>query len=75
MDLCQKFFDPGWVNFLFLGLGRVKKNLDLSTGWVEKYPDQRRISLLFTAGQKYWQVGAGQGQYLLMSLVHLSGHV
>jgi len=33
---------------------RVKK---ISSRWVKKYPDQRRVSLLFTAGQKHAWVG------------------
>jgi len=42
-------------NFSIFSL-RVKK---ISSGWVYKYPGQRRVSLLFTAGQKYSWVGSG----------------
>jgi len=31
----------------------------MSSGQVEKYLGQSRVSLLFTAGQKYVQVGSG----------------
>jgi len=34
----------------------VKK---ISSGWVKKYPDQRRVGLFFTAGKKYAWVGSG----------------
>jgi len=32
----------------------------ISSGWVPKYLGQRWVGLLFTAGQKYVQVGLGQ---------------
>jgi len=31
----------------------------MSSGWVKKYPGQRQVSPLFTAGQKYIWVGSG----------------
>jgi len=31
----------------------------ISSGWVKKYPCQRRVCLLFSAGQKYAWVGSG----------------
>jgi len=34
------------------------------TVWVKKYPGPRRVSLLFTVGQRYARVGSGQGQSL-----------
>jgi len=34
-------------------------------GQVKKYPGQRRVGLLFTAGQKYAQVRSGQGPSLV----------
>jgi len=40
----------------------------MSSGWVKKYPDQSRVGLLFTAGQKYVQVGSGQVRAHLYSL-------
>jgi len=36
----------------------------MSSGLVKKYPNQSRVSLLFTVGQKYVQVGSTQGQSL-----------
>jgi len=35
-------------------------------GWVKKYPGKRRVSLLFTAGQKHAWVGSGQGPSLIL---------
>jgi len=55
----SKIFEPSRVNILLLGLGlpylvRVWKiPLKISLGCIKKYLDQRRVSLLFTAGQKY----------------------
>jgi len=40
----------------------VKK---ISLGQVRKYLGQRRVSLLFTAGQKYTRLGSGQGPSLV----------
>jgi len=48
-------------NFSIFSLG-VKK---ISSGWVKKYPNQRRVGILFTAGQKYTVVGSGQGPSLI----------
>jgi len=47
-------------NFSILPFGSKK----ISSGWVKKYPGQRRIGVLFTAGQKYAQAGLGQGPSL-----------
>jgi len=41
-------------NFAIFSL-MIKK---ISSGWVKKYPGQRRVGLLFTAGQKYGWVRA-----------------
>jgi len=43
-------------SFKFLPVGSNKMLLDQ----VEKFPGQSRVGLLFTAGQKYVQVGSGQ---------------
>jgi len=59
----QKNFDSGQVSHLWFGVGkfspetsnfsifflRIKKT---SVGQVNKYPGQRQVGLLFTAGQK-----------------------
>jgi len=51
---------PSWIwkispkNINFCPTGKKK-----SSGWVKKYPGQSRVSLLFTAGQKYVWVGSG----------------
>jgi len=39
---------------------RIKKSLRVRS---KKYPDQRRVSLLFTVGQKYPRVRLGQGPF------------
>jgi len=36
----------------------------IAPGQVQKYPGQRRVGLLFTAGQKYDRVVSGQGPSL-----------
>jgi len=64
----SKIFDPGKVSYLwvrkfplktikFVSL-RVKK---ISSGWVKKYPGQRRVDLSFNVGQKYARVKLGHG--------------
>jgi len=64
----MKIFDlVRLVNFFILGLGRAKYGLGLENlrykskffNWDKKYPGQRRVSLLFTAGQKCARVGSG----------------
>jgi len=81
--MCQKILTPSRVNFLLLRLGQVthlwfgfgkfpiffpliKKNL---IGSGQTYPDQRRVGLLFTAGQKYAWVGSSQGLSLILTLL------
>jgi len=64
-----------WFSHLWFGPGFWKINpknpkffpLDknLSSDWVKKYPGQRRVGLLFTAGQTYAHVGSGQCPSLL----------
>jgi len=69
---------PGRVGHLWFGFGfgkfslkmsnfsifslRVKK---ISLGWVKKYPGQRHVGLLFSAGQKYAWVGSRSHLYLI----------
>jgi len=48
-------------NFSIFSL-RVKK---ISSGWVNKYPRQSWVGLLFHAGQKYALVGSGPIKFLL----------
>jgi len=45
-------------NFLLFGPKKI------SSGWVKKYLGQGQVWPLFTAGQKYAQVGSGQGPSL-----------
>jgi len=47
---------PKNIKFLNFFPSRIKK---ISSGWVKKYPGQRRIGLLFTVDQKYARVGSG----------------
>jgi len=55
-----KIFDPGRVGSAIYGLGLNLENFNffpfgskkISLGRVRKYPGRRRVSLLFTAGQK-----------------------
>jgi len=56
----QWLFHLKITNFQFFTL-RVKKSL---TYLIKKYPGQSRVSVLFTAGQKYSRVGSGQGPSL-----------
>jgi len=67
-----KIFNPGRVSHLWFGFEFGKFPLKtsnfliflpfgskkISSGWVNKYPGQRRVGLLFTAGQKQAQVGS-----------------
>jgi len=70
----SKNFDPGQVVSILCGSGRVGSaiyglglNLEnfsfrskkISLGWVRKYPGQRGVGLLFTAGQNLARVGSG----------------
>jgi len=78
----SKFFDPARVGSASFGLGLdleitnfsifslwVKK---ISSGWVKKFQSQRRVGLLFTAGQSRLKSGQGPFQirkrYLLKSV-------
>jgi len=75
----SKFLDQGWVNFCCSGwfksaIQKSPKNhkifnffpfgsKKISSGQVKKYPGQRRVSLLFTSGQKYARVRSGPHLY------------
>jgi len=52
------------TNFQFFSFG--SKNI--SPGGVKKYPGQRWVGLLFTAGQKYAWAGSGQGPFLFQMI-------
>jgi len=64
----------GWVSQLRFGFGKIPLKIPIflifsllvkkiSLGGVKKYSGQRRVGLLFTAGQKY-MLELGQGPYL-----------
>jgi len=72
----SKLFDPGRVgsaNHLWVWETSPKSQISpvcskkIALGWLKKYPDQRRVGPLFTAGQKYARVGSGQRPSLLWS--------
>jgi len=63
MGLGQKILTQ--VSHLWLGFGKFPlkiPNFQFFSLPVAKYVDQRRVGLLFTASQKYAQVGIGSGQ-------------
>jgi len=51
--------------FWFNGHGKIPTDKKIALGQVKKYPSQRRVDLLFIAGQKYARVGSGQGSTLV----------
>jgi len=59
----QNFFDPGWVpSMVWVWIWKISpKNVKFFIFFlrVKKYRGQRRVGLLFTAGQKYARVGSG----------------